>query len=298
MTGPTVLFGVGATKAGTSWLYRYLHDHPECAMPAVKEAHYWDTFAAQPRARQLDAYRRRLAELEALLSEATAAKRDWQVRNVTRRIADMTALIEVLEGDRRTDDAYIHWLTDRARMAKLTADITPNYGTLPEERLTQMLSASATSKVIYLMRDPIARLWSHVRMQASRARAAGEDLAETANNLLWRVVHQGSEAHVLARGDYRSTVSRLRATVPGGRLMVLFMERMLTSAGLRQMCDFLGLTYHAAEHGAVHVGEEVPMRADLRPKVAAFLQDQYDWVAAHVGPLPNEWRDNLQRAYA
>ena len=29
MADPTLLICVGATKAGTSWMYRYLHDHEE-----------------------------------------------------------------------------------------------------------------------------------------------------------------------------------------------------------------------------------------------------------------------------
>ena len=48
MTVP-MLYCVGATKAGTSWLYRALHDHPGCAVRAVKEMHYWDTFDAEVR---------------------------------------------------------------------------------------------------------------------------------------------------------------------------------------------------------------------------------------------------------
>ena len=43
MTNATLLFGIGAAKAGTTWLYRYLAAHPEVRLPAVKELHYFDT---------------------------------------------------------------------------------------------------------------------------------------------------------------------------------------------------------------------------------------------------------------
>ena len=42
MSGQTFIFCVGATKAGTSWLYDYLNSHRECQLPAVKELHYFD----------------------------------------------------------------------------------------------------------------------------------------------------------------------------------------------------------------------------------------------------------------
>ncbi|HHS89575.1 MAG TPA: sulfotransferase family protein, partial [Rhodobacteraceae bacterium] len=39
---PTIFFGVGAAKSGTSWLYRYLEGHPETHLRSVKELHYFD----------------------------------------------------------------------------------------------------------------------------------------------------------------------------------------------------------------------------------------------------------------
>ena len=34
--------GIGAQKAGTSWLYEMLKLHPGVTLPAVKEIHFWD----------------------------------------------------------------------------------------------------------------------------------------------------------------------------------------------------------------------------------------------------------------
>ena len=94
MPDPTVVYGVGATKAGTSWLYRYLHDHPDCAMPAVKEAHYWDTFDPEACAKQVAAFRVRLRELRDMKLAASEAGQGWKVKNLDRRINEMKALME------------------------------------------------------------------------------------------------------------------------------------------------------------------------------------------------------------
>lgn len=45
--------GIGAQKAGTSWLYAALSLHPELRFPAGKEVHFWD----QQRANGVDWYR-------------------------------------------------------------------------------------------------------------------------------------------------------------------------------------------------------------------------------------------------
>lgn len=36
------LIGIGAQKAGTTWLYQQLRQHPRVRFPAGKEAHFWD----------------------------------------------------------------------------------------------------------------------------------------------------------------------------------------------------------------------------------------------------------------
>jgi hypothetical protein len=36
------MVGVGAQKAGTTWLFDYLGRHPDVAMSPIKELHYFD----------------------------------------------------------------------------------------------------------------------------------------------------------------------------------------------------------------------------------------------------------------
>lgn len=292
MADPDLLYCVGATKAGTSWLYRYLHDHPDCAMPAVKEAHYWDTFDADRGERQIAAYRLRLREMCDLKQQATQAGRGWQVDNMTRRINEMEALIGVLEGDRADDSAYAAWLVTGREQAKLVADMTPNYATLPDEVLVQMRDMSPTAKFIYLIRDPLDRLWSHIRMQARRQRQAHEVYEKKSNNILYRILNRGQETHILERGDYPKVIRKLRRVVPEGRLLVQFAEELFTSQGVARLCAFLGIAPVAAVARPAHVGPEVVMLDKLRPRALGLLNEQYEWVARNVGPLPQRWHHN------
>jgi len=264
----------------------------------VKEAHYFDTFEAEAQEKQIAAFQQRLIEMRATHAAAKADDIKWKVRNMDRRIGEMEGLIAVLGDNRRDDLAYTSWLMQGAENAKLVADMTPAYASLPQYRLNRMLRMSPTTKFVYLLRDPIDRLWSHARMQAKRFQQSGEDYAQKANNILWRVVNKGAETHITERGDYPAIVDKLRRIVPPGQLLVQFMEDLFTPGGLQKMCDFLGIPYRDADDTRVHAGDAVTMRDELRPKVAAFLQDQYDWVATHVGPLPTHWQNNLKRAYA
>jgi len=267
-------------------------------LKAVKELHYWDTFGADERAKQVAAFRARLAEFRAGQALAEAEGLGWQAANMARRAADMEGLLAVVEGDRAGDARYAAYLTDGAE-GRLVADITPNYAVLPDETLARMAGALPGAKVLYLIRDPLARLWSHARMQAQRFRQAHEVFEEKANNILWRILHRGQETHILARGDYPGTVARLRRAVPRDRLRVEYCEAMFTAPGWTALQAWLGIELRPADGGEVaHEGPRATLRDDLRAKAVRLLRDHYDWAAREVGPLPPAWQATLERALA
>ncbi|MFP5305436.1 MAG: sulfotransferase family protein [Gammaproteobacteria bacterium] len=70
---------IGAQKAGTSWLHAQLVQHPGVAFPAGKEAHYWDWVQRGKRADDIEAYRRKFADVPG------------------KRLGDMTPAYAVLE---------------------------------------------------------------------------------------------------------------------------------------------------------------------------------------------------------
>ena len=297
MAAPAVLYCVGATKAGTSWLYRYLHDHPDCAMPAVKEAHYWDTFDANDLEKQLVFYRVRLREMRDTKLDAADAGRGWQVENLDRRINEMKALVAVLEGDRTDDRAYLGWMLDGRTDGQIVGDMTPNYATLSDDIIARMRDAAPASKFIFLIRDPLDRLWSHIRMQARRQRQAHEVYEKKSNNILYRMLNRGQETHILERGDYPKIIRKLRRLIPEGRLLIQFAEDLFTPLGLKRVCDFLGIaTVKPEVQQPVHKGPEVVMLDKLRPRALGLLNEHYEWVARNIGPLPQRWQDNLARA--
>ncbi|MBW7922780.1 MAG: sulfotransferase [Rubellimicrobium sp.] len=298
MSEPVLLYGVGATKAGTSWFYRMLKDHPECAVPEVKEAHYWDTFDPAARAQQVDSFRRQITALRAAAArERVAPGRAWRAANLERYADDLAALVAILEGERTGDRLYRDWLMSGAAGKRLVADITPAYGLLPPETLRRMDGVGPRALFVYLVRDPVARLWSHVRMLAQRQLAAGGDLARQAGRIMRRILDRGEPQHVLVRGDYPAAHARLSGAVAADRLRVEYCERLYTEAGQRDMAQFLGIGYHPADATRrVHEGPGITLPADLAARAARMLAGHYAWAARTLGPLPQAWQDNLALA--
>lgn len=62
--------GIGAQKAGTTWLYERLRRHPEVGFPIGKEGHYWDRVNPEG---SHDSYMARFADAERAEGEITPA---------------------------------------------------------------------------------------------------------------------------------------------------------------------------------------------------------------------------------
>ncbi|MRH19973.1 sulfotransferase family protein [Rhodovulum strictum] len=287
MTGEaTLLFGVGATKAGTSWLHRYLAGHPECHLRSIKELHFFDTLeeGRLERARtELDEERARLAARPVPASRARAETR-------ARRMADLADWSAALSAG--TEAAYLDYLSAGRGGRRLVADITPAYALLPVGRLKRMAAMATDVRFVYLLRDPVDRLWSHVRMIARRRANPGEAIGPRAGRILARVL-AGEETHIAERGDYRAVLTRLWAAVDPSRLCLSFYEELFSQASVDRICGFLGIAPQPAEISLrVHAGVPVPMSRDQRRAAVEWLAPQYDFVADRLGRVPAVWQSH------
>ena len=273
MSLPSIIFGVGATKAGTSWLWEVLAAHPDVSARNVKELHYYDTFKTEHRVRQLAGFAKVQGRVQA-----------------TERVADLKALCAVLEADRTDDAAYAAFVSGTGT----ALDVTPSYGLLDVPTLIRMRTRFPAAHFIYLVRDPVARLWSHIRMEVTRRMQPGADFDTRARGMLRRICGDGGEPQITARGDYSGALARLSDAVPAGQLSVMVSEEMTVET----VCTAVGLPRFAAGPTQAHVGQPSEMKPGMRDRAARFLQDQYTFMADYLGRVPAAWQANYERAFA
>ncbi len=288
--GPTILLCVGATKAGTTWLYNHLSAHPDCHLRAIKELHYFDTLESGAFDRRLKVQFAFARKLMRQVDRAEGASRDRALR----KLADVNDWAAVL--DRRCEDipAYLSYLDDGRGERPVMADITPSYAMLPEARLRGMAEMAADVRFLYLLRDPVSRLWSQIRMMAARASKALDAVPDLAFAMLDDVL-AGRRKGALERGDYAGTLERLQAVAPADRRLVLFQEELLSLPGLTRLCDWLGIRTAPADFGArVLAGPDLAMPEAQKARARAILRPQYEYVARHYADrLPASWRRNM-----
>lgn len=148
---------IGAPKAGTTWLDRNLRMHPEIWLPPEKELHYFDlpknlpftffVFAPNRNDRYWVFNRLKRAYLRAKLDLDNAT---WYLRYYFLP---------------RTDYWYSSLFTPNE--SQVAGEVTPHYSAMDELKIAGIRALSPDMKLIYILRDPIDRMWSHAAMSFS-----------------------------------------------------------------------------------------------------------------------------------
>lgn len=280
---PTLLFCAGAVKAGTSWLYEYLRGHPETYLRSIKEMQFFNKLDEGALGARVQRMKKEIAGMEAELDSGKARFPVWVLQQIADRVEYcrlMTAADPVA--------AYLRYLTAGATGKRLVGEMTPEYGLLPVARMRDLQGLAADVRWVFVMRDPVERLWSHVRMLVKRAAAAPEAFA-AACAVKFDEVLAGQALDVAHRGDYAAIHGRLVQAVPSDKRLVTTYEGMITPQGVARVTRFLGLSDHPAPlQKRVHAGTPVDMPDALRQRARDWLRPQYAFVAATFG-LPQEW---------
>jgi len=272
---PVIFLCVGATKAGTSWLFEQLAMHPECHLRAIKELHYFNTFSQ-------NCWNARLR----FLGEQAA-----RIKPGSRMSADMASWMDVMRLRRLNLDAYLSYLCEGRGTKRVVADITPAYSLLSRQLLSRMAKIGDV-RVLYLMRDPVERLWSQIRMDAKRQSFVDHEIPAFSRRLLNEALEMKGTAW--PRGDYATIIPKLEAAIPADRLKFAFYETVTSQGGMNAICDFLGIARRAAAFDKrVHKGVELSMETEDHARAMAALRPQYEYVARRMGNLPDAWQANL-----
>jgi hypothetical protein len=136
---------------------------------------------------------------------------------------------------------------------RLRGEITPAYAALPPDTIAFIHSRYPSLRVLYVLRDPVARAWSHARSSFARRfpHVSGERLQEHRE---WFVAHFHSSKS-LARGDYAACLHNWGVHYPRERLGVHIYEDALTDARAFLACSYAHL---GADPG---VAQRIPVDA-------------------------------------
>lgn len=271
----TFILGIGAQKSGSTWLFDYFRTHPEIYVSSLKEIHYFDEIY---RPDLCKGYGNRFARS---FFDRLARKRDGDAP--TGRI-DLQDLGDRVKMNLHGDSAYVDFFRKRVPPdSEYFCEITPSYSLLREDGFRAVKKLFSRTKIIFIMRDPIDRHYSTLRM-AARKWGRNDD-EQTFLHLL-------STPDTYETGRYDLTISSLLKVFDEQDLFFGFYETLFTDQEIRRLTDFLGIDYLQPDFTKrVNVG--LPGRPLSRKEVEVALEAYrpvYEFCDNFFGSLvPDSW---------
>ena len=284
-----MFYGIGAQKAATTWLARMLSLTPGCHVAPGKELHYWTMLeeGADPATRV--AARRRWVRRGAtdVLGSLRTPHRTWPA--VTRLRFRMTTLALARDP---SPEHYARRILRRWRGQPVVGELTPGYALLGQGSLRRMAALHSDTRMIFILRDPVERMWSGIR-HAGRSRG-GSDRTERLLTRFDRALADPNDRHRRA-SDYAATLAVLDEAVPADRTCVLFFESLRTRDELDRLSAFLGIGEIPLRAGRrLNRGSDSDVQLDdgRRARARDTFAPVYRDIARRFGDaVPAEWRE-------
>jgi hypothetical protein len=217
---------IGAQKAGTTWLYQNLKQHPDVWMPPVKEIHYFNSPPSLSLIMQL---------------------RNTKNQRVRRRL-----ILELLRIGKPEKMRHIRWYaryflhpcTDAwyeslflPSKGQVSGDVTPTYAGLEESVVARVHALLPEVKVVYVLRNPIHRIWSQAAMYFKWKRY---DLATAKDEQISKFI---DKRNVHRNSDYMRTLRTWGDLYPECQMHIGFFDHLTEDPRgfLKSIYSFLGL---------------------------------------------------------
>ena len=234
-------------------------------MPPVKELHYFDQLSRVQRA-------------------AHPRSRDERDRRFLERLKSLSAGPGI--------DLLNYGQMFESKGSLFSGDISPNYSTLSDEVIREIVGYFPNLKVIFLARDPVERVWSHLSMEVSYRQIEPfdpTDINEVDRNL--------SRRGLLLRSYPSAIVARWKRIVEPKQFRVYFFDDLQNNPAelRRSVLSFLGAdpdksgSRLSADYNSWTGVEKLPLTDKVRSHLAQFFKKELKTCAARLGGPAKDW---------
>jgi len=227
-----LFLSVGAMKAGTTWLYDKLKQNPEIHFSRAKEihflAHYYGhtkILSSDKRQRRAQFALERLSNIDATQSNRESAI-DWY-KTYTSEPVDFEWFASVTESQNFK--------------AKYIADFSNlNCHLSTQDWLDVKENHVDTLRVLYILRDPIMRIWSHYKFHLQFTKHPLADQPDRDFNFFKQLI---DKKWFWRNSCYSNSIQVLQQALSSDEIMIIYFEDMIDKpdSTIRDIEIFLGL---------------------------------------------------------
>ena len=275
----TFFLGLGGQKCGSSWIQAYLARQPGSDFGRLGEYQSWEHRIEGVFARYRIATPSRSERLRARLKTSLGASEPaghlrWRLQTDPEAYFDYFNALCQTPGIQRT------------------GDVTPSYAALPAEILSEirdgLIKRGFEVRVIFAMRDPVARLVSHMRMDSDKGRlpklGSPDETLSTLESFF-------ASPEATARSCYDRTLATIAEVFPDTQVHVCLFEELFSSAGIHALARFAGVDAQVqAGRQKVNAREShISVPEDLEGRIARHYAKAYHAAAVALPQVSTLW---------
>lgn len=267
---------IGMPKAGTAWLYDQLQHHPDFWMPPVKEVNY---LLGGPRT-----MKNTLRQLARSRKKLQAGKQlDAQAHSFLEEAA-------VAADEPRSLESYASLFRHKGEL--LSGDVSPKYCSLEAGDIAEIARHLPKTKILLLIRDPVARLWSGLSMLNRKGKL---DLAVLENEATFRsfLAKKGAEERMFPT----AVLDRWRQHAPALQFRFFLLDDIQSSPDevRRDLLIFLGADPEkqsgelSASHNRKSAAPKLAMPEFARAVLVEHFANELRKCAEQLGGAAERW---------
>ncbi len=247
---------IGAQKAGTSWLWVTLKQHPEIWMPPFKELHFFDHLYVEENRNWTHHH----------LNKGIQDSLKWHVNKGMIDLPYFKYLIDIALVNPFTEDWYLSCFDRKNANGKVLGDVTPEYSTIPVkgiEYVKQLLGKDL--KIIYMIREPMDRAISQVKMNITRKGNEDKGLD------FW--MEEAKRPEIKQRGDYKSYIENWESVFGNENILYVPFRMIQTEASdvVQSIEDFLGVS-HFNDYTTLNTKIHETKKVEIPKKTKTYLK--------------------------
>jgi len=269
---------IGAQKAGTTWLYQQLTKHPNVFIPPVKEVHYFDRSQSYNSPSRLA-----LESLEERINSSSHSAKEWRehllnhIKNAEREdIFQSKWYLNYLFGN-YNDEWYKSLFLNQE--GNICGDITPSYSILNKVDIDKVKEMFPKLKIIFLIRNPIDRDWSHFRYDCHIRNVKPSNINTD------KIIDFINKKGVRARSNYMETIKRWTQAFSKEKILISYYDDLKNKPLklLNEICLFLGINYS----NKYFTEQMLTQKFNKSPKTSIPIEVESKLLQIHINQLEN-----------